>query len=84
MLFCSKLNETEWILVGWASPYFFSKSLHNVTKSMVEPISVIQLEHQIPFHKSYKKTKRTNPSNMTQGTVYYYIVFYNCRINNET
>ena len=34
--------------------FFLIKSLNNVTKSMPEPISVIQVDHRIPYHELYK------------------------------
>ena len=34
---------------------------------MVEPISIIQLEHQIPYHEKYKSKIPNAPINRTQG-----------------
>ena len=31
-----------------------TNSLNNVTRTMVEPISIIQIEHRIPYHESYQ------------------------------
>ena len=34
---------------------------------MVEPISIIQLEHRIPYHEKYKSKIPNAPINRTQG-----------------
>ena len=44
-----------------------TNSLNNVTRTMVEPISIIQLEHRIPYHEKYKSKIPNAPINRTQG-----------------
>lgn len=72
-----QLSLIEHIFIQWADivsiqpRYILMKSLNNVTKSMPEPISIIQIEHRIPYHESYQTvgqpTDAVLASNVTQS-----------------